>query len=316
MADRVLLVLDDPCRLDGAATGTTVGAAVSTTGGRAREVAPDRPVVSATDLGVTRGDGIFEVLGVRADASGGVQVHAERPHLDRLARSARMLGMPAPDTDAFADAIRAAATSLGLARGEDGAVKVVLTRGPEDDADESPRPTGWVYAWRLGDQSTLRREGITVATMSRGYGRGLAHEAPWLLIGAKTLAYAVNRAAVREAQRRGAEEALFVTTDGYVLEGPTWTFAARIDGVVVSVPHDSGVLPGTTQAAAFDWLDAAGVPTAVRDIPVTELARADAAWLLSSTRLAVPIKEIDGRPVPIDAELTAGLNESLAAREH
>ena len=78
MADRVLLVLDDPCRLDGAATGTTVGAAVSTTGGRAREVAPDRPVVSATDLGVTRGDGIFEVLGVRADASGGVQVHAER----------------------------------------------------------------------------------------------------------------------------------------------------------------------------------------------------------------------------------------------
>ena len=49
---------------------------------------------------------------------------------------------------------------------------------------------------------------------------------------------------------------------------------------------------------------------------MTELARADAAWLLSSTRLAVPIKEIDGRPVRIDAELTAGLNESLAAREH
>lgn len=306
MADTVLRVLHSPALLGGE---RRAGGAAS------REVAPDQPVVAATDLGVTRGDGIFEVLGVRADADGTLRFHALRPHLNRLARSARLMGLPEPDLEAWEQAVREAAAGLGLAEREEAAVKLVMTRGPEAAADAgAPEPTGWVYAWRQGDQSALRRAGLAVATMSRGYGRGLAEESPWLLVGAKTLAYALNRAAVREAQRRGAEEALFTTTDGYVLEGPTWTFVGRLGGTIVTVPHATGVLPGTTQASAFAWLEEQGVPTAVRDIAVDELAQLEAAWLMSSTRLAVPIRAIDGREVPVDAELTSTMNEALAAR--
>lgn len=294
MADRVLVVLDPA---------------------GSREVDTAALVVSATDLGVTRGDGVFEVFGVRVEDDGDVRLHAADAHLRRLGRSARMLDMPAPDTAAFADAARRAAAGLGLAPGDEGAVKIVHTRGPEAALDAgAPQPTGWAYAWRLPDMTAMRRDGITVATISRGYARGQADTAPWLLIGAKTLSYAVNRAAEREARRRGVDEVLFTTSDGHVLEGPTWTFAARIDGVVVTVPIETGVLPGTTQADAFAWLDAQGVPTAVRDIGVDELATADAAWSLSSTELAAPIRELDGRPVPVDAGLTARLNEALAAR--
>lgn len=302
MTDSVLFVLDNPCLRGGARA-------------EVREVAPDVPIVSATDLGVTRGDGVFEVVGVRGAAGGAAHLHVCDAHLARLARSARLLEMPEPDRGAFAEAIATAAAALGLAEGEGGAVKVVFTRGPEAAyvAGEA-RPTAWAYGWRLADHSALQREGLSVATMSRGYARGGADAAPWLLIGAKYLAYAVNRAAEREAARRGADEALFVSSDGFVLEGPTWTFGALIDGVMVSVPAESGVLPGTTQGSAFEYLDSVGAPTAMRDIPVAELATVEAAWQFSSTELAVPIREIDGRPVPMNAELTAQMNAALAAR--
>jgi 4-amino-4-deoxychorismate lyase len=42
--------------------------------------------------------------------------------------------------------------------------------------------------------------------------------------------------------------------------------------------------------------------------------QADAVWLLSSVRLAVPVTAVDGRPVGIDRGLTAELNAALLAR--
>ena len=59
-----------------------------------RVVPADEPQIDVADLGVTRGDGIFEGLGV---VDGAVQ--ALEPHLRRLARSAAMLDLPELDLD-------------------------------------------------------------------------------------------------------------------------------------------------------------------------------------------------------------------------
>ena len=53
---------------------------------------------------------------------------------------------------------------------------------------------------------------------------------PWLLAGAKTLSYAVNMAALRDAARRGAGDVIFVSSDGYMLEGPRSTVVIATDG--------------------------------------------------------------------------------------
>ena len=67
------------------------------------------------------------------------------------------------------------------------------------------------------------RPGIDVILLDRGYDSDVGERAPWLLLGAKTLSYAVNMAALRYAHKQGADDVIFTSADGRVLEGPTST---------------------------------------------------------------------------------------------
>ena len=60
-------------------------------------------------------------------------------------------------------------------------------------------------------------------TLARGLPAEGTTDMPWLLAGAKTLSYAVNMAALRHAERRGAGDVIFVGSDGLILEGPRST---------------------------------------------------------------------------------------------
>jgi 4-amino-4-deoxychorismate lyase len=164
------------------------------------------------------------------------------------------------------------------------------------------------------DFTSARRDGVKVVLLSRGYSLDVTESAPWLLQGAKTLSYAVNRAALREAARRGADDVLFTTTDGFVLEGPTSSLVARFGDTLVTTPSEAGVLPGTTQQGMFDYAATIGLATEFRDIRVDELPGADALWLTSSVRLAVPVTAVDGVPRSADHALTSAVNAYLAAR--
>lgn len=272
-------------------------------------VDPSEPLVRASDLGVNRGDGIFETAVVRRG-----RAQALDAHLDRFARSAALLDLPEPRRDLWDAAVRRAAEVVSapgvLADGEVASVKFVMTRGDEFDRGE---PHGWVLGIAGAEPTAVRDRGVAVVLLDRGYRHDVMQTSPWLLQGAKTLAYAVHEAAIREAVRRGAQDVVFTSADGYVLEGPRSTLVARIDGVLVTPVPSSGVLPGTTQADAFGALD--GLPHEVRLVTVDEFARADAAWLCSSTRGAVPVNRVDDVDLAVDAELTARMNRALDERE-
>jgi 4-amino-4-deoxychorismate lyase len=124
----------------------------------------------------------------------------------------------------------------------------------------------------------------------------------------------VNMAALREAKRRGADEALFVSTDGYALEAPTSNLVVKLDGEFVTTPPANGILAGTTQGDLFELLEGWGERTAYRLLTIDEVRRADAAWLLSSVRLAAPLRSLDGQHVAVDVELTGRINEALLSR--
>ena len=256
------------------------------------------------DLGATRGDGVFETITV---VDGRPQ--ALEAHLARFGRSAAMLDLPAPDLDAWRQAVEAVCARLDPVR--EAFAKTVLTRGVEG----SDRPTGWVYAAPSPDSTAARTEGISVVTLDRGYRHDVERTSPWLLQGAKTLSYAVNMAALREAARRGADDAVFVSTDGYVLEGTRANVILSVGGRLVTPRTDIGILDGTTQADVFRFAEQEGIETAYELVTLADLHAADALWLVSSVRQAAPIREVNGNPRQVDAELTTRINDFLLARE-
>ncbi|MDR6971193.1 aminodeoxychorismate lyase [Leifsonia shinshuensis] len=269
----------------------------------------DAPQVRITDLAVTRGDGVFETIAV---INGHPQ--ALEPHLARLAHSAELLDLPKPALDVWREAVRAGVadylTRNGAGPAEDELfAKLIYTRGVEG----AGAPSGWLFV-DLGEDFRQARLGIKVVVLDRGLRHDVAETSPWLLAGAKTLSYAVNRAAQREAARRGADDVLFVSSDGYALEGPTSNVVTLTDGVVRTPNTDQGILAGTTQAAVFDFFESRGLRTEFAPLTLDEVVSADAIWLVSSVRQAAPVTHLDGREYPVDAALTAELNAYLLAR--
>lgn len=257
---------------------------------------PEAPLFRADDLGVMRGDGCFETILVvdRKPRELG-------PHLDRMERSARLMQMELPDREAWERAGQAVIDAWPWESEPEMGLKFVCTRGI-DGGDGTPH--GFAMGMDVGPETKRKRDGgVDVVTLDRGYSPGLMERAPWLLLSAKTLSYAVNMAALREAESRGADEVVFTAEDGTVLEGPTSTVVLAQGRTLLTTPPASGVLPGTTQGALFRAAERAGWETEVADFPTSALFESDGVWLASSIRRVTQVRAIDGTPVKADDSL-------------
>jgi branched-chain amino acid aminotransferase len=243
-------------------------------------------VVPATDAGLLRGDGVFEVLRLY-----GGRPFALQEHLARLGRSAANLRLPIE-----LDAVRAdVARVLEAAAGEPdpGCLRIVLTRGgrrlllTESLPDHAP---------------AIRLASVTYAPVR-------------LLDGIKSLSYGANMLATRLAQEEGADEALLVTPHGRVLEAPTSSIFWVAGGVVRTPPLSDHILASITRALAIELAGAEE-----RSCTREELLAADEAFLVSTTRELQPVASVDGQPVGADADAPgfAGgpVSRDLAARLH
>ncbi|MGW4207832.1 aminodeoxychorismate lyase [Lentzea sp. NPDC004789] len=265
---------------------------------------PDSPQIRVDDLGLMRGDGVFETILV-VDG----KPRELTPHLDRLDRSAAMLDMLPPPRAEFERAVELVIGNW--AGGREFALKLVYTRGV-DGGDGTP--TGFALGMEIGAKVlTQRAEGLSAVTLDRGIDADLADRAPWLLLGAKSLSYAINMAAIREAERRGAAEVIFTTSDGSVLEGPTSTVILVRGKTLVTPPSKLGILPGTTQYALFRAAERAGWTVLVEPIQTGELYDAEGVFLASSVRKITRVTTLDGKQLPDSSALLAelqGLYES------
>ena len=269
--------------------------------GTARTMPPADPVVGAFDLGLVRGDGVFESVLVTGAATPHLGAH-----LTRLRRSAGILGIAHPGDDAVRAVV--AAVVAGWPAGTDGACRVFLTRGLGDGL---PPTLLALLADVPAETVRQRRDGVTVISLSLGVPADFRAHAPWLLGGAKTLSYAVNMAAGRHAHAAGADDVVFTSLEGRVLEGPTSTVVWAAGGVLHTPPVETGILAGTTQVRLFARAADAGWPTAVTPGTLDDLHAADAVWLLSGIRGAAPVTALDGRPLG-DAGLSGRVRDLLS----
>lgn len=264
-------------------------------------IPPTTPLLRADDLGVLRGDGVFETMHVR---SGRPWLLDE--HLDRMARSARRLDLDLPDRDVLVDLAGQACRAWSA--DVEGALKIVVTRGPEDGGDS----TCYATITALGDASRkLRRTGLKLGTLGTGYAADARSSAPWLLGGAKTLSYAMNMACLRWAADNGLDDALWVSSDGYVLEAPTSTLVWLERGTLYTVPESTGILAGTTARWLLGHVGTLGWHTGERMVHPRELERAAGVWLTSSVRGIVAVRELDGVKLPDPQHQTDTLRNLL-----
>jgi 4-amino-4-deoxychorismate lyase len=257
---------------------------------------PAAAFLRADDVGVLRGDGVFE----RFLVQGGRPRHLNE-HLARLARSAKLTELEVPGADRWRAAVDAGVKAwTGPAEWE---MRLVSTRGPEAGGPPSAYVLGQELSAALLRQ---RREGVAVVTVSRGSPSGLV-DVPWLLLGAKTLSYAVNMAAKRWAVSQGADDAIFVGTDGVVWEGGTSAVVVAFGRSLASPPPSVGILDSISVARLFAVAAGAGWEVERRDLAVDDLLVADGVWLSSSLRF-VRVHTVDGKGLPpaaAHAELAA-----------
>lgn len=268
-------------------------------------VDPGTPLFRVDDVGVTRGQAVFETIRVYAGRPFGLE-----EHVDRLMAGAGRLGLPPVDREALLSLAHEALGAGGLA---DCALRFYWTGGPEGAGEAVVLATASMIPAGFEEQ---RLVGIRVASLSLGVGSTPRAELPWLLSGVKSTSYAVGLAARDEAVRRGADDALFLTIDGLVLEGPTSNIWWRHGRTLFTPGLDLGVLAGVTRTHLRSLALSAGYEVEEGRYPVGDVAAAHEAWMSSSVRELMPIVVLDGAPIAdgrpgsAAAELQAALRRS------
>ncbi len=246
----------------------------------------NRPLLFADDLAVVRGDGVFETLLVRGGAACAVELH-----LARLAASATALDLPEPDLEQWRTVVE---RSVGLwaRQSEDEAVlRLVLSRGREGGGG----PTAYVTVGPLPARvRAARTNGVSVITLDRGYSVDFSAGAPWQLAGAKTLSYATNMAALRHAAAQGADDVIYLSSEGRVLEGPRSTVVLARGKTLVTPSAEQGILAGTTVAGLFSVAESSGWTCERGHLYPADLVAADGVWLVSSVTLAARVTAMNG----------------------
>ena len=262
----------------------------------------DAPVLTAFDRGFQLGDGVFETLRARGGRPTELPEHAAR-----MRRSAAGLSIDLPD-DLEPHLARAidellAVEDLGGPEA-DASVRITVSRGPFFGRgllppDEHPAPTIVVQAWPVPPTpvSHLERGLHLIASAIRR-----DPESP--LNALKTTSRADYVYARIEARAAGADDALFLTIDGYLSEATSANlFVIRVAAGVraaleLCTPSLAcAILPGTTRNWILHWGSAAGLQPVEGLLTTRDLHEADEAFLSSSVAGILPVTRVSGEPI-------------------
>lgn len=247
-------------------------------------------VISVFDHGFLYGEGVYETMRTYDR----VPFLLDR-HLVRMRRSAALMRLPVPCTDAdLGDFIR----QTMAARPEYGEVyiRVLVTRGVGDlsyHVSATPTPTVVIIVKPLVPplEQTFT-EGIDVAVV--GIRRNHPHALNPMI---KSNNLLNNALAAQEAYGRGADEALMLNQAGELVEGAQTNVFVVANGAVWTPPLSAGLLPGITREFVLELAQQSGVPGGERRVTPDDLARAEEVFLTGTTREITPVVRIDGRPV-------------------
>jgi branched-chain amino acid aminotransferase len=265
--------------------------------------------VSVLDNGFTFGDAVYETLRT-------VERRPLRlaPHLTRLRQSAERLGIALPISDAELTArLRALLDHAGH---KDSYIRFMVSRGVGDISYNFERVTGPTVVIVVkpyeGYPPAYRAEGVALALVSVRRNHPLALD-PAI----KSCNLLNNILAIREAQAKGAMEAVLLNHDGEVAECAGSNIFAVRDGRAVTPPLSAGILPGITRDIVLELAAAGRGNVREETLTVDALMSADEVFITSSLKDVMPVRTIDGRtigdgrPGPVTRAIAEAFREAL-----
>lgn len=266
----------------------------------------EHAVISVFDHGFLFGEGVYETLRTYNG-----QLFLFDRHMRRLRNSAGLLKLGVPLTDdeiaaRFRDTVSAAGLGPG-GRGE-AYIRILVTRGIGDlsyDPAATPNPSIVVIVKPLvpaPDEAVERGVTAALVPIVRNHPGSVNP-----LIKSNNL---LNSAlAMQEAVRRGAFEGIMRNYRGELAECSTANLFVVRNGVALTPPLESGLLPGITREYLLEIGPEAGIPVREEVLRDADLFRADESFLTSTTRELVPIVRVDehtigaGTPGPVTKQL-------------
>jgi branched-chain amino acid aminotransferase len=292
----------------------------------ARFVDEDSPNISLRDTGLLHAAGVFTTM--RANNG---RVFRLAHHLARLRASCDALFVPLQ----FSDADLAGAVDETLTRNNltDARLRLTVTRG---QSQQDPlhgthlTPNCFLTATELQPYPVhFYAQSLTVMLNDEQKLNPHDHQA-----GHKTLDYFSRLAALREAVRRGAGEALWFNIHNYLQSASIANVFIVKDKTLITPPTNeelrdlaiaagcpypkSNVLPGVTRAAILDLARANNIPTRIKALNVNDVLEADELFLTNSIMQIMPVGQIekhkvsDETPGPITQMLISLFQDELA----
>ncbi|CAN5805731.1 branched-chain-amino-acid transaminase [soil metagenome] len=241
----------------------------------------ERATISIDDRGFLFADGVFETALIH---NGGFFRLGH--HLERFAASAAALRIAAPPLDRVEEVVRVLARENRLASAS---VRITLTRGvgqPTLLVTVRPPDAAWVArarrGWSLATARTRRPSTAALPAQLKALGR----------------TYSIL--ARHEAADAGADDALLLTDDGFICEGPTWNVFWRSANTIFTPELNLGVLAGVTRSVLIQLAADAGY-----DVREGRFTRADldtAAEIIATMTSVglVPIRSLDSVRLPAE----------------
>ena len=249
--------------------------------------------------------GVFE--GIRAyKTEQGTAIYRLREHVERLFRSAHILGMLMPyERAALTQVCREVVRANSL---ESAYLRPLCFYGSEgmglraDNLKTHIMVAAWHWGPYLG--AAGQEQGIRIKTSSF-----TRHHVNITMCKAKANGnYMNSMLALQEALQGGYDEALLLDVEGYVTEGSGENIFIVRDGILYT-PDLTSALEGITRASIITLAGELGIPVQEKRITRDEVYIADEAFFTGTAAEVTPVRELDGRRIgagqrgPITARL-------------
>ncbi len=242
--------------------------------------------IATQDRGFLFGDGVYEVIPVYNR-----HLFSFKEHLQRLKNSLHAVSIPNPLTEK--EWLNLLNQLIKKHPWQEQYIYLQVTRGIQMQRDHLPAdgltPTVYAYTNPLKpiSQETLEK-GIRVITLE---------DIRWLRCDIKAITLLPNVMMKLAAKSQNADDAILISKKGFVTEGTASNAFIVKNGTIFTPPNSTKLLPGITRLLIERIAKNHNIPLVEQNITEQALTDADEIWLSSSTKEALPVTSLNGKPV-------------------